>query len=118
MEPLRSDLIGYLEKHQLKKKWEKAIRLFEYDFRHPSLHTELLEPRWRGIYSFRLDKKHRALFFITNKQAEIFQITKHYRKAWGEGNGIMVFLVYESERHVDWFGSGRGNSAGGVFPVL
>lgn len=80
IKPLRSDLIQYLERHRLAAKWEKAKRNFETDLRHPSLHTELLEPRWRGIYSFRLDKKYRALFFIDGDQAEVFQITNHYKK--------------------------------------
>lgn len=78
---LRQDLIKFLRRNHLTKKWEKAKYLFERDTRHPFLRVELLEPRWRGIYSFRLDKKYRALFFITNEKAEVFQITKHYRKS-------------------------------------
>ena len=79
--PLRKDLLDYLAKYNLQKKWNKAKESFELDIRHPSLNTELLEPRWRGIYSFRLDKKYRALFFITEKGvAEVFQITNHYKK--------------------------------------
>lgn len=70
----------HLDQYGLRRKWEKAKLLFITDIRHPSLHTELLEPRWRGIYSFRLDKKNRALFFITEGQAEVFKITKHYKK--------------------------------------
>ena len=78
---LRTDLEQYIVVHNLQKKWNKVIRLFEENMRHPSLHTELLEPRWRGIYSFRLDYKYRALFFITKHgEAEVFQITNHYKK--------------------------------------
>ncbi len=77
---LRKDLRSFLNDHNLVQKWEKAKALFEKDIRHPSLHTELLEPRWRGIYSFRIDRKYRALFFITQDKAEVFSITKHYRK--------------------------------------
>lgn len=80
LEPIRSDLEKYLEQHGLTKKWQKITRFFERNMRHPSLHTELLEPRWRGIYSFRIDKQYRALFFVTDGKAEVFQITKHYRK--------------------------------------
>ena len=76
----RPEVISYLEDRALIKKWEKARRLFETDIRHRSLKTELLEPRWRGIYSFRIDKKYRALFFITDGQAEVFTITNHYKK--------------------------------------
>ena len=81
IKPLRKDLLEYLTKHQLERKWEKASGLFEINIRHTSLNTELLEPRWRGIYSFRLDNKYRALFFITKDgEAEVFQITNHYKK--------------------------------------
>ena len=78
--PFRGDLKKYIQRRNLTKKWEKATTIFEKNIRHPSLHTELLRPYWRGIYSFRLDKKHRALFFIKDGKAEIFQITNHYKK--------------------------------------
>jgi len=81
IKPLKPRLKELIVEHQLGKKWAKAKNFFESDIRHPSLNVELLEPRWRGIYSFRLDKKYRALFFITpNNEAEILQITKHYKK--------------------------------------
>ena len=80
LKPLRRDLVEYLVVHRLKNKWQKICELFERDIRHPSLKTELLEPHWRGIYSFRIDKKYRALFFIVHGAAEVFQITKHYKR--------------------------------------
>ncbi|PIV12639.1 MAG: hypothetical protein COS47_01400 [Candidatus Nealsonbacteria bacterium CG03_land_8_20_14_0_80_36_12] len=80
IKPLRKDLKQLIKIYNLTKKWAKAKEFFENNIRHPSLRVELLEPRWRGIYSFRLDRKYRALFFISNGKAEIFQITKHYKK--------------------------------------
>jgi len=80
IKPLRKDLTNYLSSHNLSKKWKKASAYFEENINHPSLNTELLEPRWRGIYSFRIDQKYRALFFIIDGEAEIFQITNHYKK--------------------------------------
>ena len=80
IKPLREELKDFIKDRNLAKKWEKAKRLFQSNIRHPSLEVELLEPRWRGIYSFRLNKKYRALFFITGGKAEVFQITKHYKK--------------------------------------
>lgn len=77
---LRNDLEEFIVKYSLKRKWDKAKELFETNIRHPSLHTELLEPHWRGIYSFRLDQKYRALFFIVKSKAEVFKITEHYKK--------------------------------------
>ena len=80
IKPLRKDLVNYINSHNLSKKWKKVSLYFEKNINHPSLNTELMEPRWRGIYSFRIDQKYRALFFITDGEAEIFQITNHYKK--------------------------------------
>ena len=78
---LRDDIIEYIQHHGLSKKWEKAKRLFEANPLHPSLNTELLEPRHRLIYSFRIDRQNRALFiYLQGDQIEIVAVTKHYRK--------------------------------------
>jgi len=77
---LREDLKKYLKKHNLQKKYEKAKELFESDPFYPSLNTELLEPKDRLIYSFRLDRKYRALFIYTGKnEIEIIAFTNHYK---------------------------------------
>lgn len=78
---LRDDIEEYIKKHGLAKKWEKAKKLFESDLSHPSLNTELLEPKHRLIYSFRIDRKHRVLFIcLPEDKIEIVAVTKHYRK--------------------------------------
>ncbi len=78
---LREDIEEYIKKRGLSKKWEKAKRLFENDPSHPSLNTELLEPKHSLIYSFRIDKKYRALFIcLPEDKVEIISVTKHYRK--------------------------------------
>ncbi len=78
---LREDLKKYIHKHGLSKKWERVKTLFENDPSHPSLKTELLEPKHRLIYSFRIDIKYRALFIcLPNNKIEIIAITKHYHK--------------------------------------
>lgn len=78
---LRDDIDKYLRKHGLTKKWEKAKKFFENDPSHPSLNTELLEPKHRLIYSFRLDQKYRAIFIcMPEDKVEIIAVTKHYRK--------------------------------------
>jgi Txe/YoeB family toxin of Txe-Axe toxin-antitoxin module len=78
---LIDDLKEYINRHGLSKKWEKAKALFENDPSHPSLHTELLEPKDRLIYAFRIDKRYRALFIcLPNNKIEIIAVTKHYRK--------------------------------------
>ena len=76
---LREDLQKYLKKHQLEKKYQKAKRLFEENPFHPSLNTEILEPKHLKIYSFRIDKKYRAIFIYTNNEVEIIAITNHYK---------------------------------------
>jgi Txe/YoeB family toxin of Txe-Axe toxin-antitoxin module len=78
---LREDIREYIKKHALLRKWHKARSLFENNPSHPSLNTELLEPRHRGIYSFRIDIKYRALFICQSESiVEIIAVTKHYRK--------------------------------------
>jgi len=78
---LREDIEEYIKKHELSKKWEKAKRLFENSPLHPSLNTELLEPKHRLVYSFRIDRKHRALFIcLSEDKIEIIAVTIHYRK--------------------------------------
>ena len=79
--PLHADVLAYLREHQLIRKWEKASRLFEENIRHPSLKTELMEPHWRGVYSFRVDRKYRALFLIiSHNEAEVIAVANHYKK--------------------------------------
>jgi len=78
---LREDIKVFIKKHSLSKKWEKAKNLFENDPSHPSLNTELLKPKHRLVYSFRLDKKYRAIFICPPEdKIEIIAITKHYRR--------------------------------------
>lgn len=78
--PLRSDLSEYLLTHKLVSKWKKVVVLLISNIKHPSLNVELMEPKWHGIYSFRVDRKYRALFFVKGDEIEVFQITNHYKK--------------------------------------
>ena len=77
--PLRDDLYRKIVLYGLVPAWDKAVKLFECDHRYPSLHAELLEPKHHGIHSFRINQKYRALFFVKDGRAEVFQITNHYR---------------------------------------
>lgn len=78
---LRDDIEEYIAEHRLHKKWQKAKTMFEQNPFHPSLHTELLEPKHRLIYSFRLDRKYRAIFVAHSADViEIIAVTKHYKK--------------------------------------
>ncbi|MBN1839308.1 MAG: hypothetical protein JW802_04600 [Campylobacterales bacterium] len=80
IKPIRSDLEAYLREHNLTKKFQKAKMFFENNPFHPSLNTEILEPKERLIYSFRLDKKYRAIFiYVDVETVEIIALTNHYK---------------------------------------
>ena len=68
-----------VKKLSLGEKFLKSKRLFEGNYRHPSLHTELLEPKQFGIYSFRIDKRYRAQFTVVDGRARILDISLHYQ---------------------------------------
>ena len=75
---LRGDLEKYLQKRNLEVKFYKQLKLFEQNPKHPSLNTEILQPKHLKIYSFRIDKKYRAIFIIANGQIEVIDINDHY----------------------------------------
>lgn len=76
---LTKDQKKYLLNHNLVKKFEKQYQKLIEDPHHPSLNLEILEPKNRGIYSFRLDKKYRVIFiFDLDQSIEILSITNHY----------------------------------------
>jgi len=77
---LSDDQREYLKNHRLVKKYEKAKLLFEENPFHPSLNMELLEPKHRLLYSFRLDRKYRVIFaYLENETIEVIAITNHYK---------------------------------------
>lgn len=77
---LAKDQRKYLSDHNLVKKFERQYQQFLKNPHHPSLNLEILEPRNRGFYSFRLDRKYRVVFiFDYNQNIEILAITNHYK---------------------------------------
>lgn len=79
MRPLNALARKQLKRFGLGGKFAKQQALFEANPAHPSLHTEKLEPKSVGLYSFRIDKKYRAIFRIRDGKVEIVHITKHYQ---------------------------------------
>ena len=78
--PLHLEIEKYLEKHNLKRKFEKQKQFFEQNPFYPSLETELLEPRKMRIWSFRVDRQYRAVFIFREKDTiEIIDVNNHYR---------------------------------------
>ena len=79
LKPLRPDLKKYLQKHNITKQYLKQAIFFEDNPHHPSLNTEILEPKHLKIYSFRIDRKYRAIFILTKRnEVEIIDINLHY----------------------------------------
>ncbi len=78
--PLHQEILGYLEKRNLEKKFAKQKIFFENNPFHPSLETELLEPKKMRIWSFRIDRKYRAIFIFREKDVvEIIDVNNHYQ---------------------------------------
>lgn len=79
--PLSSLVKKQINKYSLRKKLTKQLVLLASNPKHPSLNLELLEPKKHGIYSFRIDRKFRALFIYRpdKKAIEILTITVHYQ---------------------------------------
>ena len=61
---LHPELREYLRRRGLTRKFIKQKRLFEKDVFHSSLRMELLEPKRMRIWSFRLNRKYRAIFYF------------------------------------------------------
>lgn len=77
---LHPEIREYLKKRNLERKFEKQKKLFEQNPFYPSLETELLEPRKMRIWSFRIDRKYRAIFIFCEKdEIEIIDINNHYQ---------------------------------------
>lgn len=78
--PVSPRIVKKANKLGVKRKLDKAVELFKKNWRHPGLKTELLEPKKMAIWSFRVDKKVRAIFiWREDRQAiEILNITVHY----------------------------------------
>lgn len=78
--PIHSEIQNYLKKRNLERKFEKQKRIFEQNPFYPSLETELLEPKKMRIWSFRIDRKYRAIFIFREKEIiEIVDVNNHYQ---------------------------------------
>lgn len=77
---IHAEIRTYLKKRRLERKFEKQIVLLKESPFHPSLKTELLEPKNMRIWSFRIDKKYRAIFIFRQKELiEIIEVNNHYQ---------------------------------------
>ena len=73
-------LLKYARQHGLVRKLSKQIELLKTNPKHPSLNTEKLQPKDLELYSFRIDRKYRAIFHILETgEIEIVGINDHYQ---------------------------------------
>jgi plasmid maintenance system killer protein len=78
--PIHKDIAKYLKKHNLEKKFFKQLELLLINISYPSLEVELLEPKHLKLWSFRVDKKYRAIFiFRDTSRIEILDVNNHYK---------------------------------------
>lgn len=79
--PIQKWLVIYLKKRGFENKFEKQKVLLETNPYHPSFNLELLEPKHLRLFSFRVDRKYRAIFiFAAPNIIEIIDINNHYQK--------------------------------------
>jgi mRNA-degrading endonuclease RelE of RelBE toxin-antitoxin system len=57
---------------QTQKRADKQILIFKNNIFHPSLHTEKLSPKWKEVWSFRIDKRFRVIFRFINQNTILF----------------------------------------------
>lgn len=77
---LSKRLRAFLRAHRLEQAFQKQTALFCENPWHPSLHTELLEPKRLRIYSFRLTRSYRAIFvYHGSDRIEIIDVNNHYQ---------------------------------------
>lgn len=63
---------------QIKIRAEKQEKLFKDNPFHPSLHTEKLSPKFKDVWSFRIDKNYRIIFrFVENDTVLFLNIGSH-----------------------------------------
>lgn len=78
--PIHPEIIEYVKKHNLKVKFDKQLRFLRNNIRHPSLGVEILEPKHLHFFSFRIDRRYRAIFIFPNQETiEIIDVNNHYR---------------------------------------
>ena len=78
--PIHEEIVKYLKKRKLLRKFEKQSKFLIYNPSHPSLNIEILEPKRFKLYSFRVDKKYRAVFIFRGPDIiEVLDVNNHYQ---------------------------------------
>ena len=62
----------------IQRKAQKQEEIFKNNPFHPSLHTEKLSPKFKEVWSFRVDRSYRVLFQFLGEDSVLFiAIGKH-----------------------------------------
>ena len=78
--PVHPEILDYLRKRELEKKFLKQLALLQNNLNHPSLNLEILEPKHLRFYSLRVDRKYRAIFIFRDYDTiEIIEVNNHYQ---------------------------------------
>jgi len=78
--PIHEEIVKYLKKRKLLRKFEKQSKFLIHNPSYPSLNIEILEPKRFKLYSFRVDKKYRAIFIFRGPDiVEILDVNNHYQ---------------------------------------
>lgn len=74
-------VMDFVEKRGLTEALNKQIKLLSENFSHRSLNVERLEPKHLGLYSFRVNRQFRAIFFFIpeEKAIKIVDVNNHYK---------------------------------------
>lgn len=78
--PVSLRIREYLRDHQIERVFQKQLNLLLLNPFHPSLRTEVLEPKHLKFYSFRITRSYRAIFiYRAPGSVEIIDVNNHYR---------------------------------------
>lgn len=74
-------VMAFVRERGLLKKFTKQVAFLSADLTYPSLRVERLEPKSAGLYSFRVDKQYRGIFFFDEVEGaiRIVDVNNHYR---------------------------------------
>lgn len=78
--PIDQRILKYIQPRGISKVFYKQLSLLMQNPKYPSLRTELMLPKARGLYSFRVTLKYRAIFVYKDTNTiEIIDVNDHYQ---------------------------------------
>ena len=76
-------VMALVKKRGLTESFDKQTKLLGANLQHPSLNVERLEPRLLGLYSFRVSRQFRGIFFfiLEEDSIKIVDVNNHSGRA-------------------------------------